>query len=126
MLEEIFDTLGIKRYKNFDEVKIKKIISEDDKNKKLLLMEELDKTVDLHKFSILISDYHDMLREIQWREEAPKRAYQWGFVEGLKEKLDEETTIKIALEDDIPEYIIADALNIPEAKIREIKIKYNK
>lgn len=47
MLEEIFDTLGIKRYKNFDEVKIKKIISEDDKNKKLLLMEELDKTVDL-------------------------------------------------------------------------------
>ena len=88
-------------------------------------MEELDKTVDLHKFSILIRDYHDMLREIQWRKEAPKRAYQRGYVEGLREKFDEETTIRIALKKDIPEYIIADVLNIPEAKIKDIKIKHN-
>lgn len=121
MLEDIFDTLGIERYKNFDEAKIKKIITENDKNKKLLLMEELDNTIDLHKFSILISNYHDMLREKQWIESAPKRAYQEGFVEGLRERLDEKTTIKTALKNEIPEYIIADVLNISEAKIREIK-----
>ena len=62
-----------------------------------------------------------MLREKQWIESAPKRAYQEGFVEGLRERLDEKTTIKTALKNEIPEYIIADVLNISEAKIREIK-----